>query len=153
MRKRGDQFQKCIRAQFQSSGRTTMAIRRISRSHVKLWNNGKLDRVRSNIRVTCIVVLSKRYIFFKRRRHWSSTFAFSPVVRLEAKVGATAAAFSQRRSAGKVTLRRSISIPLFLRPPCFRVCAPPSIILSARRFQFALFLRHYQGPKLAQNCI
>lgn len=62
----GDQFQKCIRAQFQSSERTTMAIRRISRSHVKLWNNGKLDRVRSNIRVTCIVVLSKRYIFFKK---------------------------------------------------------------------------------------
>lgn len=132
-----------------------MAIGRISRSHVKLRNNGKLDRVRSSIRVTYVVVLSKRYIFFKRRRHWSFTFAFSPVVRLEAKAGATAAApaFSQRRSAGKVTLRRSISIPLFLRPPCFRVCAPPSIILSARRFQFALFLRHYQGPKLAQNCI
>lgn len=62
-----------------------MAIGRISRSHVKLRNNGKLDRVRSSIRVTYVVVLSKRYIFFKRRRHWSFTFAFSPVVRLEAK--------------------------------------------------------------------
>lgn len=34
-----------------------------------------------------------------------------------------------------------------------RLAAVPSIILSARRFQFALFLRHYRAPRPAQNCI
>jgi len=34
-----------------------------------------------------------------------------------------------------------------------RLAGIRSIILSARRFQFALFLRHYRAPRPAQNCI
>lgn len=56
-------------------------------------------------------------------------------------------------------LRLSLPLSSFLYASLRRSLASshvwpvPSIILSARRFQFALFLRHYRAPRSAQNCI
>lgn len=50
-------------------------------------------------------------------------------------------------------LTRLSFTPLSVTLASSHVWPVPSIILSARRFQFALFLRHYRAPRPAQNCI